>query len=127
MTTTRMASPLAIRSSSERDCVLDAGQVTGDRVELALADDDGLGVEDGALGLVEPVDHAALAEDRRLGRVDVFAALLLGAEHAAAEADDAALLVADREDEPSAEPVVMALVAGDGEATLLEQGVVVFL
>jgi hypothetical protein len=114
-------------SSLRRDGVLDAGQVAGDGIQLAFADDGGLGVENRPLGLVQPVDHAAFAEDGRLGRVDVFAALLLGAEHPAAEADDAALLVADRENKPAAEPVVLALVAGDGEAALFEQGGVVFL
>ena len=108
------------------DGILDVGQVAGDDVELAFADDDRLGFEDGALGLVEPVDHAALAEDRRLGGVDVFAALLLGGKHAAAEADHPALLVADRENKPAAKPVVMALVTGDGQAAFLEQLRVVF-
>ena len=47
--------------------VLDAGEVTSDGVELTFADDHRLGVEDRPLGLVQPVDHTALAEDRRFG------------------------------------------------------------
>ena len=47
--------------------VLDAGEVAGDGVELTFADDHRLGVEDRPLGLVQSVDHAALAEDRRFG------------------------------------------------------------
>ena len=114
------------RGALWRDGVLDVGQMAGDGIELTLADDDRLGVEDRPFGLVEPVEYAAFAENRRLGGVDVFAALLLLGEHAAAETDHAALLVADRENEPSAKPVVVALVAGDGEAALLEEPGVMF-
>ena len=58
-----------------RDDVLDAGHVTGDEVELAFADDGGLGVEQCALGFVEAEEDLALGEDGRLGRVDVFGGL----------------------------------------------------
>ena len=61
---------------------------------------------DRVLGEVEPVEQRRLVEDRRLGRVEVFG---LGvADGAAAEADDPAVAVADREHEPVAEPVVVA-------------------
>ena len=114
------------RGALWRDGVLDVGQMAGDGVELPLADDDRLGVEDRPFGLVESVEHAAFAENRRLWGVDVFAALLLLGEHAAAETDHAALLVANRENEPSAKPIVVALVASDGEASLLEERDVMF-
>ena len=73
------------------------GHEAGDQVELAFADDGEAGVEDGALGFVEAEEDLALGEDRRLRRVDVLGRLLVAGQHAPAEADHPALLVADRE------------------------------
>ena len=56
--------------------------------------------------LEEAVELLAFAKDRRLGRVQVLR--LAGVEHAAAEADDLAARVADREHDAVAEPVVAA-------------------
>jgi len=54
--------------------------------------------------LVEAIELAALVEDRCLGRVQVFGLALV--QHAAAEADDFALHIADREHDAVAEPVI---------------------
>ena len=74
----------------------------GERVERSFADDDG-GVRV-QLGDAGPVDGRALVERDCLGGVEV---LLVGGagDVAPVGADDAAVLVADRDDDPAAEPV----------------------
>ena len=63
----------------------------------------------GTAGPVEIVEHGTLAEERRFRRVQVFCRRI-GIEGAAAEGDDAAARVADREHDAVAEAVV-----GDGD------------
>ena len=87
--------------------VLEPAQMAPDAVDLPFHQQRLACVEDFPLGLVEAEQDAALAEDRRLGRVDVFAAgLVVDLQHAPAEADGAAEFVADGEHDPAAEPVV---------------------
>ena len=77
------------------DDILDARHEAGDEVELAFADDGATGVQDGALGFVQPEHDSALGEDGAFRGIDVFGGFLVAAQHPAAEADDAALFVAD--------------------------------
>jgi hypothetical protein len=49
------------------DDIADTGGVTGDGIELAFADDGMAGFEDGAFGLVEGEEDAALGEEGGLG------------------------------------------------------------
>src|SRR5690606_1748466 len=67
-----------------------------------------MAARDVALREVEPVEHLALAEDRGLGRVEVLRALVVVGEAPRPEADGRARDVADRPDEPAADPVVAA-------------------
>ncbi|MDT4858747.1 hypothetical protein FQZ97_932280 [compost metagenome] len=76
----------------------------GDHVHVALGDQSVAGHPDGGAGLEQAVEFAALAEHRRLGRVQVLGFALV--EHAPAKADEFALDVADREHDAVAEAVV---------------------
>ena len=53
------------RGAERRDDVLDAGEDQPEHVEVPLDQDDRLLLPDGALGLVQVVELAALVEDRR--------------------------------------------------------------
>ena len=99
-----------------------------DHVHVAFGDQDEAALADRRARLEQAVELAALQEDRRLGRVQVFRLALV--QHPPAEADDLALGVADREHDAVAEAVVAALLAGlvlqDDQAGLDQLGVVVF-
>ena len=91
----------------------DAREVAGHHIRVALDDHDLLVLGDVAAGEIEPVEHLALVVDRRLGGVEVLGALVVVEQLARAEADGLAGDVADRPDQPAAEPVVgVAAVAG---------------
>ena len=96
---------------------LDAGEVAGHDVGVAL-DDDGLAARrDRLLGEVEAVEHGRLLVDRRLGGVEVLRLdAVVVEEPAGAEADGVAGDVADRPDQAPAEPVVEAAAPAPGEA-----------
>ena len=91
----------------------EAADVQTNRVDLSLADDDlavrGLGDVRG--GAVKTKEDVRLLEDGCLGRVDVFARVLLLHELPSRKRHDASLTVFHREHQPSAEAVV-APVAG---------------
>ncbi len=81
-------------------------------------------VADRPAGEEQPVELASLREERRLRRIQVLR--LPVAQHAAAEADDLAARIVDREHDPIAKPVVaLAGLAGDDEPGSLQRGVVV--
>ncbi len=106
------------------DRVFDAVLRERDDVHVALDDDDRARVADRVAREKEPVELAALREQRRLRRIEVLG--LAVAEHAAAEADHLAAAVVDREHDPVAEPVVaLAAIAGDHEPGGFERRVVV--
>jgi hypothetical protein len=63
-------------------------------------------VDEGALGFVEAEEDVAFLEKRGLRGVDVFGGLGVGGEDAAAEGDDFAEVVANREHDAVAEAVV---------------------
>ena len=86
--------------------VVTPGEVAGHDIRVALDHDDLLAAGDVALGEVEPVEHLALVVDRRLGGVEVLRALVVVEQLARAEADGLPGDVADRPDQPAAEPVV---------------------
>ena len=69
------------------------------------------------LGQVDAVEHLRLLVDRRLGGVEVLGLDAVVVEQpAGAEADDVAGDVADRPDQPAAEPVVQPALAPPGQA-----------
>ena len=83
------------RSAERCHHVLDAGEDQPEHVEVALDQDDGLFLPDGALGLVQVVELAALVEDLVLGRVEILG--LAGPQEPAAEAAGPAAQIVDRE------------------------------
>ena len=105
------------------DDVVEAGLVGHERVGIALDDDRLAALADGALGLVDQVQGPALVEERGARGVEVLRSVVarvrtLGRlagrdEVPAAQADGATGLVADREDDPFAEPVVRAAPAAE--------------
>src|SRR6266571_5278692 len=117
------------RGPLRRDDIVNARQVAGDQIKLALADDGVTGVEQRALRFVEAEENFALRENRRLRRVDVLRGFVVAAEDAATEPDDAALFVANRENQPPAKPVVVMVAAffAQDETGLLNKGQLVGL
>ena len=81
-----------------------------EHVEVALDQERRAGLANRLLGHVETVEERALVEVVGLGGVDVLR--LVVAQRAAAEADDAAGGVLDREDQPVAEAVVVTATLG---------------
>ncbi len=89
------------------DDVVVSGVEDGDAVHLAFDEDDVVEAADGLLGEVKIEEHARLAVDGRLGRVEVLGAgFVVGGEGAPGEGDDLAALVADGEDDAVAELAV---------------------
>ncbi len=82
-----------------------AGLVTGHHVGVALDDDRAAALGDLPLGVVDAVEDVRLLVDRRLGRVQVFRAVVVVEELARAEADHVAAQIPDRPQQPAAEPV----------------------
>ncbi|MCY1520501.1 hypothetical protein D9M68_552810 [compost metagenome] len=120
------------RRAERGDRVREAELRQRDHVHVALGDERVAAVAEGGAGFVQAVELAALAEDGRLGRVQVLG--LFVAEHAPAEADALALDVADREHHAVAEAVVALgllvaelafLVVDDHQPALGEQRIVV--
>ena len=83
--------------------------VTSNQIELPFAKNCFFFFKDGAFRLVEAEEDFALGEDGRLRRVDILRRLLIAGQDTPAEADDAALFVADRKHEPATEAVVIAI------------------
>jgi len=107
--------------AQRRHTPADAHLVGHQHVEVTL-DHDGLAAGlDGLAGLRQAVEGLFFVKERGFGRVQVFR--LLGAERPPAETDRPAQRVQDREDHPSAEPVVVAGAVGatDGQARPLER------
>jgi hypothetical protein len=102
-----------------------------DHVHVAFDDQDVAALAQRLSGFEQAVEFAALAEYRRLRRIEVLGLALV--EYAAPEPDHLTLHRADREHDAVAEPVValaiglvaFAGVAGDHKTAFLEQGVVV--
>ncbi|KAG1533638.1 hypothetical protein G6F50_015803 [Rhizopus delemar] len=92
-----------------------------DHVHVALDHDQPLDLLVGLAYLPQAGQFAALVEQRGLGGVEVLGAVVL-LEHAAAEGDDPATAVEDREHHPVAELVVdvAAVVLGE-QAGAIEQ------
>jgi hypothetical protein len=104
---------LGRRGPEDGDDVLDSLLVGRHHVGVALDEHDAPFAADLRQRAVERVDQAALLEERRLRRVDVLrSARVVVGEPARAEAGDAAALVADRDDETSAEEIVGAPLVG---------------
>ncbi|KGX49631.1 hypothetical protein Y025_5578 [Burkholderia pseudomallei TSV32] len=118
------------RGAERRHRVRKAELRERDDVHVPLDDERVLVLANREPRLEQAVQLAALVEQRRLRRIQVFG--LAAVQHPAAEADDLPLHVADREHDPLAEPVVAArdavrvgLLADDHEARVDERIVAV--
>ena len=110
---------LGERGAERGDGVGEAGADHLDRVDIALDRDHRAGVVGGLPRLGAVIEERALVEELGLRRVEVFRRHV-GGERAAAEADDAAAEIGDREDDAVAEAVEgdRHVVAGDEEPGL---------
>ncbi len=92
-----------------RDDLRDARLGERDEVEVSLDHHHATALADGVAGEAEPVERAALVEDRRLGRVEVLRRRVAGrrrsGKDAAPERHHATAQIGDREDEAIAEAV----------------------
>ena len=89
------------------DDVVESGIEDGDAVHLAFDEDDVVEAADGLLGEVKIEEHARLAVDGRLRRVEILGAgLFVGGEGASGEGDDLAALIADGKDDAVAKLAV---------------------
>ena len=103
---------LAEGGAAGRDRGRHAGEVAGHHVGVALDDDRLAGARDLAAGQVDAVEHLALLVDRGLGGVEVLRLDPVVVEDPArTEADRLAGGLADRPEQPAAEPVVVAALA----------------
>ena len=118
---------LGDRRAERRHGVGEAGLGERDHVHVALGDDHRAALADRCPGERQAVQQLALVEQRRVGGVQILGPRL--AERAAAEADDPAAPVVDREHHPVAEAVeARAAVLGlDQEARLDRAGLAVAL
>ena len=94
----------------------------GDDIHVALGHEDALFVMRCAPRLGEAVKCAALVEERRVGGIEVFR--LAVAHGAAAERDDTAARIGDREQDTVAEKIIgrAAVIGGADQAALGKQG-----
>ena len=90
--------------AERRDRLADPGLVDRDHVHIAFDHDQPPGRAAGRAGAIEVEERAALVEQRRIGRVEVFGLAI--AEDPAAECDRPPARVADRDHQPAAETVV---------------------
>ena len=105
------------RGAERRHHLLHAGKHQPEDVEVPLDQDDGLGLSDGGLRLMQVVELPSLVEDRRLGGVEVLG--LARSEQPPAEPDDPAAQVVDREQQAVPEPRNhLAVVAHGAQAGL---------
>ena len=88
------------------------GQVAGHHVGVPLDDHRPALLGDLPLGLVDAVEHVRLLVDRRLRGVEVLRAVVVVEQLARAEADHVAGEVADRPQQPAAEPVDQRAASG---------------
>ena len=96
-------------------------------VHVALNHEHAIDLADRGLRLEQAVQFTAFAENRRLGRVQIFrpAAIVLAAQNAATKPNHSALLVEDRKHHAFTETVVaFAAVTRSDKARRFEQGVI---
>jgi hypothetical protein len=86
------------------DDFADTGAIRGDDVHIAFDHDQAVGLSRGGAGAVDVVERAALVEEDRLWRIEIFG--LAVAKDASAKGDGPPALVADREHQPAAETIV---------------------
>src|SRR3989344_1065606 len=99
---------LGQRGAERRDGVADPRLGEREDVHIAFDDDDPVRLPRGGGRLVEIVERAALVEQRRVGRIEIFGLAI--AQYAAAERDHPPARVADRDHQAPAEPIVGVLV-----------------
>jgi hypothetical protein len=95
--------------AERRDRVVQPRLVQARDVHVTLDDEQALQRQARLSRFIQAVELAALMEQRRLGRIEVLR--LAAVDHAAAEADDPAARVADREHHAIAEAVVERVLA----------------
>ena len=99
-----------------RDNIGDARFENRDEIELSFAHDRTIRLDQAAFRLMQTKEDASFPEKRRLGRVQIFGALRLLFEHAAAEGDDFAHIIVNREHDAVAETVVTPAIASDHQS-----------
>ena len=109
------------RGAVGRDRFRDPGAVERDHIHVALDHDQPFRGAAGGRGAIDVVEGAALVEERRIGRVEVFR--LARAEDPPAERDDPAARIADRDHQPAAEAVVALTLLGLNQHAGLDQPV----
>src|ERR1051325_849845 len=97
------------RGAERRNDVADAELRERDNVEITLDEDHTVLFPDRLLGLKQPVNGRVLAEERRLGGVQVLGHAL--AQHPAAEADNFSRGIGDRKHDPAEKLLAVALAA----------------
>ena len=98
---------LGERGPARRHHLVQAGAVQREQVEVALDHDHAAARANRVERLAEPEQRAVLLVDGRLGRVQVLRRVV--AHRAPAEAGDLTAGLADREHDPAAEAVVVAV------------------
>src|SRR5436190_1310838 len=101
---------LAQRSAEHGHGILKAALMRDHDVGIAFHHYGRARSRDRFLRVVECVEETALLEQRRFGRVDVLRWAIVGntRQYAAAEADGAPLRIANRKQDPTAKPIVVA-------------------
>ena len=90
-----------------------------DHVRIALTHHHPVGLDDVALGPVQPVQHLRLAVDGRLGRVLVLGRVIAAGQDSSTEGHRLSGLIEDGEQQPGSEGVLKTVAAVDeGEAGL---------
>ena len=110
------------RGAERRDRLRHAELMQADRVHVAFDDDQARDLLVCLAHLPEPEQFAALVEERRLGRIEIFRRVFPD-EHAPAERDRAAATVENRKHHAAAEAIVFraALAAGEKPGFLHER------
>ncbi len=92
--------------SLRRDHIGDSSLEERDQIELAFANDRAIGLDQASFRFVEAEENLAFRKSGVSGEFRYFAASASLSQHAPAEGDDFADIVADRKHDPVAKPVV---------------------
>src|SRR5260370_26252297 len=111
------------RGPLRRDHVLHSRHKTRNQIKLPLANHCRLRLQQRPLRFIQPEKNLALGKNWGLGRVDVLGGFFVPRQHAATEANHAALLVGNCKDQSSTEPVIImvALLLAQDQTGFLDQ------
>src|SRR5438552_7536952 len=91
--------------------ILNTAHDTGDQIQLAFADDGKACIENSPFGFIKAVENFAFGKNRRFWRVDVLGRFFVSGKDASTESDNAALLIANGENQTAAETVIVMVAA----------------